>query len=223
MKLGTAIAATFILIYDPKDWMPPSQGPSTGSFSNPITKDLSIAERPSDITQIPENGFVAIPERGMLLERTRTLITHSSYDVVSVVIQANRIQFAEFFDPMPNTPNCSGKQIRDLALEYQNKKLKYKNMTEAILLARVQLRTPNICKTFELPNCHDIPHRQKRFIFGIAGLVTAGTALGLSTENRKQIEKIRSTLRRQELQLQNLRSELDPLSSTFQKHPDQGY
>lgn len=211
--MRTTYLATFILIYNipPNTFKPAS--PSEGFFSNPTTKDLSIQEGATEVPHVPENGFVAIPERGMLLERTGTLITHSSYDVVSVVIQANKIPFTDYFAPMVSTLSCSRKQIHDLALEYQDTKMKYKNMTEAIFLSRDQLRTSNICDTFQLTNCHDIPHRQKRFIFGIAGLMTAGTALGLSTENRKQIAKIRATLQRQEMRLEHLRVELDKQKS----------
>ena len=67
---------------------------------------------------VPGNGFVAIPERGMLLERTGTLITHSNYEVASVIIKTKTINFAEMMESARFDLSCNMEAARSAQKDY---------------------------------------------------------------------------------------------------------
>ena len=138
-------------------------------------------------------GFVAIPERGLLLERTGTLISHTSYDVATVIIQLQKLNFTQIYRHSP--PNCDNNlkaQLQQVEQHYINELTNLENaLYEAILLSEIQLKSARLCDVFQLngPRCTQMPTRQKRFfITGAAALATAGTALDLSLQNERQIK-----------------------------------
>ena len=67
-------------------------------------------------------GFVAIPERGLLLERTGTPISHTSYDVATVIIQLQKLNFTQIYRHSP--PNCANNlkaQLQQVEQHYINR------------------------------------------------------------------------------------------------------
>ena len=175
-----------------------------------LLNDLPQDSTPKDgkPPYIPENGYVSLPERGILLERTGTLISHTNYEVVSIVIKANPLMTKLDAKYLAKS-TCDSRPLSVIKWDYQSKVQTLKNMTEAIFLSRDQLKTPNICLTFNLENCEHLSHRSKRFLLGAAALATAGTALGLTLDTRAQVEKIKNTLQGQEQKLHSLQDELD--------------
>ena len=172
-------------------------------------------EEAPDENSVPVNGYVAIESRGMLLERTGTLISHASYVSVSVIIRGNRVNFRKL------DASCAPGQIDALSRECALELLTLQNMTDAIFLSREQLKTPNLCKTFNIENCQGIPRRQKRFILGAAALATAGTALALTPANSEAIRNVHERLINQEEALDILSERLDA-SELFQEKTIQG-
>ena len=129
---------------------PPGPNPTTDPHLT--TPD---AKPPIDIGR-DETGFVTIPERGLLLERTGTLISHTSYDVATVIIQLQKLNFTQIHRHSP--PNCDNNlnaQLQQVEQHYTNELTNLENAYEAILLSEIQLKSARLCDVFQLdgPRC----------------------------------------------------------------------
>lgn len=155
--------------------------------------------------------YVAVEKRGVIMEKTGTMIAYDSLNLMSVVIKVNSID---------HTLNDSCTDIlQQVKVRYQQRIDNLRDITGNILDARDKLTTNNLCLLAYNKNCSDVDiennHKRKKRFAGVAiasaALGVAGTALGLSISNKLQIEKINSYLKLTNTKIDKV---VDQLTST---------
>lgn len=159
--------------------------------------DISVEEGKSSFGV----GFIAIPERGLLLERTGTLISHADYNIASVLIKLPKL-------PLPDISAQCNATIVDIWMDYGDALDKLKHIADTIFLAESQLTSDDICNTFQLKNCNTISKKHKRFIASVAAAATAASALAVAEQNRAQIQKIKKHLSQVDEEVTSIKQEL---------------
>ena len=168
------------------------------------------------------DGYVAIPERGILLERTGTLISHTGYDAASFVLQ---------LAPFDRGLTTEGVSVKDFVCDkyrpaendftswtpYEEAKHYYDNQLNllreaftAVYTSELQLKSAQLCTTFNITDdrCSQLPLRRRRFVLGGVAVALAGSALGLSLQNKEQLREIETMLDDQEEGIQTLKTAL---------------
>ena len=180
----------------------------TDSERNSGTRDHKGA------TEVPtlDNDYVALPERGMLLERTGTLLTHDSYDITSLVIAVDRP------DVGLDTTGCR-MQLDPVTAEMSRRINELKSMTDAIFRARQHLSTEEVCTALGYDDCNDETpdHRGKRFIAEILAVASFGlatSAIAMSAVNTARISDLQEHLEQNRDDIQHLKDRLLALDIT---------
>ena len=169
---------------------------NSNDFSVKLLDGTSKDASPDHLT-----GYVALPERGMLLERTGTLIIHPNFDLLSIVISLDKPQGVK------DTDTCA-KFLSDVDKRITEKIKKYHDMTDAIFNAREKLSDGKICTLLKHKNCDTLNSRKRRFFLGAAALATATTALGLGIANKVQIEKIENHVALNDEKIHDIQTQL---------------
>ena len=154
-------------------------------------------------------GYVSMPTRGTLLERTGILITHAGYEVASVIIQLTKSNISALTDGQ----HCNRQTLRQLRTADDNYQLEIDELSaayDAIYLSEYQLKSARLCETFNITDgrCHQLPHRKRRFFTGVAALATAATALDLSLQNEQTIKQIQAMMAKQEESIDQIKATL---------------
>ena len=148
-----------------------------------------------------QSATIPIPSRGLLLERTGTLMAHKGYLTTRFVLTLKH-NFAPFFHEAgsENGTTCNITTLSQIHDNYRRQMSVLQEMVTDVLNLDRTLVEDNICKIFNLTDstrCHTPPQRVKRFVLGAAALTTAGVALDLGLANEEQIQIIEDMLQDQ--------------------------
>lgn len=158
-----------------------TEAPLTNSTQqDPSKGDLNFSPHLDPFTTL-----IAVPERGLLLERQGTVLSHTSAQLMTVIVTIDPIDFDNSIESF----RC--RRSLDPIITNVHKTLKqYEAITQAIFEAKRIFTTNDACRVLKTPeHC-----REKRIVgaYVVAGaaLGVATTSLSLATANRVELEKM---------------------------------
>ncbi|KAL5258186.1 hypothetical protein ACHWQZ_G012973 [Mnemiopsis leidyi] len=166
--------------------------------------------------------YVVIPNLGLQFTREGTIFAHPQINLMTAIVTLNPLAY-------PNTQEnrICREALWSVERKFNSTMQKYKEITEAIFEAKNIFTTDEICQIFETNFTRTNEHFQsvcpnykqpagskhKRFV-GLGAYVAAGAAvatataaLGLSTHNKVEINKIKNYLEAQEEQIFELQQQ----------------
>lgn len=156
-------------------------------FGQSVVKDMF------DLRLDPFTDAIAIPDRGLLLERGGTILTHTSMQIMTAVVQLEKPRAPPGYE---DYKGCQS-MFHVVMNNFERDLARYQSMTEAVFEAKNIFTTEDVCRVMKSNRGACSTHKKKKRFIGVGAYILAGAALAmgsaglsLATANRVELDRI---------------------------------
>ena len=180
---------------------------------------MTLSSEPDEFDKMVDASteYVVVPNRGLLFQRTGTIFSHPQMNLMMAVITLEPLRYEQ----TPENRICR-EALWAIERKFNATMDKYHNITQAIFQSKNIFTTEEICEIFDdqnnhpsvCPNFSAANHKEKRFAsvgaYALAGtaMAAAVAAVGVSTSNKIELDKVKKILNEQEDSIKELQDQL---------------